>query len=222
MIYTFQNPTGFIDLQISKQILRDRLDLANNLGEIACAIGDSITADYDYDDVLFGRYINIVQSADMGVGGNTSKEVVARLSTILATNAKVYLVAIGINDIRHNDPVEGAITVEEYLSVMTTIIDTLNQNADIFIIGIWPTFLPDIGSAFSWEVTNQMINEWNTGLRDLCTTKNNTWFINPTPAIRKVINTPELVAQYVTDGIHPSNNDCRNIYTDKIIKDTLI
>jgi lysophospholipase L1-like esterase len=108
------------------QLLRDRLEQANTNQSIVCAVGDSITAGFDWDELLLLKYPGIIQN-DMGRGGDTTLDIIGRLDMILETKAEIYLLAIGINDVRCNDK-RGATNWEEFSENMTIICNNLKED----------------------------------------------------------------------------------------------
>ncbi|NLW48445.1 MAG: hypothetical protein GXY86_14075 [Firmicutes bacterium] len=79
----------------------------------------------------------------IGRGGDTTLAIIGRLEMILETKAQIYLLAIGINDVRCNDK-RGATNWAEFSQNMTTICNALKESgAEVFVISIWPVFSND-------------------------------------------------------------------------------
>jgi len=213
MVYNWVNPK--LILSYGRLKFMERLRQASINREKLCSVGDSITADYDYDEVIISKFPTITH-IDKGIGGNMTSDVISRLDDILTSDADIYLLAIGFNDIRYNTTVQNW---QQYITNMTAIINALKQNGeDVFVVGIWPSYPSDPGSAFSWENTNQKIDEYNQNLIQFCIDIG-VIFINATPIIRKAIPT-EQESVYVPDGRHP-NEAGKIIYADSVLYGTL-
>jgi len=60
------------------------------------AVGDSITAEFDWDELILLKYPGIIRN-DIGRGGDTTLGVIERLDMILETKAQIYLLAMGMS-----------------------------------------------------------------------------------------------------------------------------
>lgn len=207
-------PIYAIDGKSDRDYFYDLLFELNQQQKTATWIGESITEGNNYDEKIAKIFPNI-NHVDKGIGGNTSKDVINRLYNIKSTQANLYVVAIGVNDIRYNDS-RGATSKESYISNMATIIDNLQAVGKVVVIGIWPHFYPDQYAALGLIETDKRIDEYNIALENLCKQKN-VPFINPTPSIRKII-TSDAVPLLIPDGIHPVNDTCKQLYADAVLK----
>lgn len=179
---------------------------------IVCSVGDSITAGLEYDEIIARRFgYHLI---DKGIGGNTTIDVLSRMEDILSTNANVYTLAIGYNDIRYNNSSVGATNWNDYSQNMEKIISQLKVKADVYVLSIWPNYPSDEGSKLTWEKTNRRIDDYNNQLKSLCEGLG-VMFINSTDAIREVV-TLENHTNFVPDGNHP-NEDGRVIYADCVL-----
>lgn len=203
--FTKKEVQNIVDF-FSKQTLINRLKSAALATETVTSVGDSITASYDFDEILVSRFKGAVLN-DQGVPGDTVTKVYQRIADIKATNGKVYLVNIGINDIRY-----GMTTDVEYIAMIENIWNELKNIGDVYFISIWPTFSPD--AVMDSTIANPLIDARNEALRKFCFDRNIS-FINATQTIRNYINTTELVAKYVPDGVHPSA-DGKPLYADAV------
>jgi lysophospholipase L1-like esterase len=218
---------GFYDASFvttAKAKLNSTLTSVAQVGGKMTSIGDSITEGTgEWDENVASRFSGLTL-VDKGVSGDTSKEVLARISNILSTNADVYIMDIGINDIRHNDSSEGAVTVEEYIYVMGQIIDRLQTTRKpLFVISIWPTYNGDVSPAETnvfgtVAQTNAEIDIRNEALKKLCMSKC-VYYIDATTLIRSTITSANQ-SQYISDGPHP-NAAGAQIYAQAVLYDSI-
>ncbi len=206
------------DHQLSRSILEKHALLKNKI----CWVGDSITEQGIVghgNDVGFTTYVeqsypgaNYLYSA---VGGHTTNDVISRLEYTKSLSANLYIVAIGINDVRKTT---GALTAEQYLANMQTIITSLAESgADVVVISIFPSFWSDQSSHRTMADTETTIDMWNAGLKILCA-NNGFLYIDATPAIKKRVKHYNLTS-LVRDGVHPNYNQLegKKLYADAIL-----
>lgn len=175
-----------------------KLRVINAAGGKVTTVGDSLTEGDDYDEQLLAPFPNITHT-DLGIGGNTTLDVINRLDDIVAAEPDLYLLAVGVNDNRYNDA-RGAKTEADYIANMTTIIDRLRAAADVVVVGIWRTFHDDQYAATGIDATRRRADRWNEALEKLCDSRE-VLFINPNADIDKVINL-ESEGRFCTDGVH--------------------
>jgi lysophospholipase L1-like esterase len=174
-------------------------------GQTVTWVGDSITeqgkgAGIGWTDYIEAHY-PAVTFVNEGIGGNTTLDVIARLSSIMASNADVYFVAVGVNDVRYNDA-RGATTQAAYLANVKTITDALKATgARVGVISIWPTFWKDAFAALGRAATDARIVAYNTALAAQCAT-DGIGFVNAHDPIVAAINLHN-VATLIPDGVHP-------------------
>lgn len=212
----------------SKAAFARRLEEASHKGQKVVWVGDSITEQGKSgvgDGVGFTTFLqNKFAGAtyvNEGIGGNTTLNIIARLSTLTAHNADLYVVAIGVNDIRYNDS-RGATTVAAYIANIGTIYSSLSAVGDVMFIGVWPTFWEDQFAALLRKATDDRMTQYNNALRDFCR-ENSLPFSNPNPAIRSVIDFGN-VDLMISDGVHPSYTGpqglaCKRLYADSVLFD---
>jgi len=189
-------------------------------------VGDSITAFRDSPPMgwwspMMDSYPNIT-SVNKGVGGDTTYRVIDRLEDIKSTNADMYVINIGVNDVRHFlQGVEGAETycakdTNEYIQNISTIVNYLKP-ADIHIVSIWPSFPGDPRG--DYITFNNRIKEWNSALSIYCNS-NDIGHSEVFNLLFNFINTPTNLPKYVPDGIHP-NNKGKKLYSKAVLKEIL-
>lgn len=125
-------------------------------------IGDSITANasnvltpeitsshgyWTWADIFSGHRTTFQPGSNLGIGGNTTADVLARLSSLIKIKPDIAVVAIGTNDIT------GALTAQQSIANLKNIWDQLYQ-AGIVVIAC--TILPRTSS---WGLTAAMRNQ---------------------------------------------------------------
>ena len=156
-----------------------------------------------------------------GVGGYTTNNIISNISTYKAHNPDLFVVAVGINDIRYNDS-RGATSKSSYISNMTTIIDELKSTgASVVVLSIWPTFWKDQFSALHRKETDERIIFYNRALAYLAKEKN-ILFINASELIRRHINLGN-VDELIPDGVHPSLTGvkAKNLYAEAVLNEEI-
>lgn len=165
-------------------------------------IGDSITEDATgYRSLIEGLFPekNFISEA---VGGYTTKDVLDNIVSFTAHSPDLYIVAIGVNDVRYNDS-RGAVTQTNYLANMLNILTPLkNAAANVVVISIWPSFWRDNFSALLHKATNEKITQYNTSLAKLCA-DNSCYYIDSNSVVNEYVNIYNAYS-ISTDGIHPA------------------
>jgi lysophospholipase L1-like esterase len=176
-------------------------------------IGDSITEQgkpgqgsgaglgVGFTSFIESAFSNITYS-NQGIGGHTTLDVISRMSTILATGADLYVVAIGINDARYNDS-RGATSLAAYITNMTTIINAIKATgASVVVLSIWPSFWKDQFAALGRKRTDERISQWNAALRSNAALN---WLVPYVDAHREIVRAIDMsnVTDLIPDGVHP-------------------
>lgn len=171
-------------------------------------VGDSITEQGKVgtgNGIGFTTYLEqdypAITCVNAGVGGYTTTNIISNLTTLKAHAAHLYVVAIGINDIRYNDS-RGATTTAAYISAMTTIINDLKTVGDVAVISIWPTFWQDQFAALGRLATDERIRLYNKELAKLSKTLGNFTYIHAYDNIVNYVNAYNVTTLFA-DGVHP-------------------
>ena len=159
-------------------------------------VGDSLTALLDWNGAIPKHKI-----ANMGVSGDTTKDVFKRIPSILSTGAKKAFIMIGLNDIaRDGETVE--ITFENYKSVINSI---QSDNMKVFVQSTIECSKNPWGNSIvnymkvTPDVALNRTRELNKLLNDYCN-QNKITFININANITS--NPEGLLAEYTYDGVH--------------------
>jgi lysophospholipase L1-like esterase len=139
--------------------------------------------------------------SNQGIGGETTLDVIARLATITATAADLYVLAIGINDARYND-VRGATSQAAYIANVATIVAALEAaGGDVVVLSIWPSFWEDQFAALGRKATDDRFKQWNAALERYCA-ETDVPFVDAYTPITRAVNLGN-VTTLIPDGVHP-------------------
>lgn len=164
-------------------------------------VGSGVGLGVGFTSFIEAAYPNI-SYANHGIGGNTTLDVIARLSSITATAADLYVVAIGVNDARYNDS-RGATTQAAYIANMRTIVDALEATGGLVaVISIWPSFWKDQYAAMGRKKTDDRFKQWNAALQSYCALDFGVPFIDAYSSIVAAIDFSNA-ADLIPDGVHP-------------------
>jgi lysophospholipase L1-like esterase len=146
-------------------------------------IGDSITDSADWYDIFQNKVV-----ANRGISGDTTDGVLARMDSILNTNAYSAFVMIGINDINNDIPIEK--TIINYLAIIKKIKD---EGMQVFVQSTLFTS--------NNIIDNSKVLFLNEKIEKHCR-KENIKYINLNSVLAPDGN---LLNTYTTDGIHLNN-----------------
>ena len=188
-----------------------------NAGSV-CFVGDSLTDGMKNDGV--GWYVPLVSHSNIKVdrlatGGWTTKDVISRLGNLPQDD--MYVVAIGVNDIRYGSEEVGAITVESYIDNISKIcIAIRNTNADAKIVCIAPWFSRenDMVATISYSEIVQKRKEYSEALAKYCV-ENGCSFIDGNEQLEKYVRNG-FPNQYLLDWIHPNAVNGVPLYADVV------
>jgi lysophospholipase L1-like esterase len=135
---------------------------------------------------------------NLGIGGNTTSDILHRLDQVKAQHPKKIFLMIGINDlIQQKDPKE---TLQNYSKILTT----LKQNspdAHIYAMSVLPLnwqIHHRLRTTKHW-VTLAQVNHLNDEIKRLCQEQSQVTFINLYPGL---VQNGELISSYSSDGLH--------------------
>lgn len=161
----------------------DRLDASLPPG-MALFFGDSLTQSLCVSCVA-------EDAVNYGIGGDTTRGLLERLSTYgTIENARVSVVAIGLNDLRTRSPGE---TAETY----TQILERFPRTGRLVLSAILPIDEASANDARS----NAAIQDLNTNIAALCAERHRCSFVNLGDALRAEDGGLDR-AFHVGDGIH--------------------
>ena len=161
-------------------------------------IGDSITDEAEWNELFPNQSI-----VNRGIDGDTTKGVLNRMNSILATKAKKAFIMLGHNDLSRNENQ----TVENVFYSYEKILTQLKTN------GIIPYIQSTLLSGEQYRALNEKINELNVRLAALCQKEGLVYIdLNSTFAKDGVLN-----SSYSNDDVH-LNGEGYLIWKDQIKK----
>lgn len=149
--------------------------------------GDSLTEGGNW-----GKYFPDYETANFGISGQKSVEIISRLDEVLAWNPSKIFLMMGINDL--GEGLDFKTPLENYKIVIDKVKEL--KNTALFVQSLLPTNETMFQSS-SFKGIN--ILELNAHLRDLCG-KEKITFVDLYTAF--LTDTYQLIRDYTTDGLH--------------------
>ncbi len=188
-----------------------------------CFIGDSITKGSNnngapwyepIENLISGNVINI------SFGGATTKTLLLKRSDEIASaNADLYVIAIGVNDIRYRKAKICAMDEKEYignLEKLKRIILNKNPNAKFVFIAPWVSADGDIISKPNYDQKTALGKKYSNALKVWCK-KENDLYIDPNKYISDNLD-KYIQKKYLVDFIHPNMNEGIKLYSEAVLR----
>ena len=189
--------------------------------ENVCFIGDSLTEGTRNGGVAwFEPLENLVRGKIFNVskGGATSKMLLERLDEIIETDADLFVVAIGTNDVRYRDENLGAMTAEEYIEILQKIRDGIRKkifNAKFVFIAPWTSTDGDLFSVLPYDEKIKLNDVYSDALKNWCAAQGEL-FVNANPYIDAHLKIfPQK--KYLADYIHPNADEGVKLYSEAVL-----
>ena len=187
-------------------------------------IGDSITAGSKNDKHPW--YESLIEDFDdkkiinISKGGYTVKRIVKDYKKeILASKSDLYIIAIGINDIRYRDKEVSSMTGKEYVKDMESLVKLVkksNSKAKIVLIPPWTTLPGDKGCKVDEESKQQLIDSFSEHLKEYA--ENNRYvYIDPNKYLDEFFENNDYL-KYMVDVIHPNSTTGVTLYSKAIFE----
>lgn len=202
--------------------MRGKFYKALTAAENVCFVGDSITHGTKnggvpwfepLEHLIRGKIFNVSQ------GGATTKILLGRLNEMIRSNADLFVVAIGTNDVRYRKANICAMTPEEYivcLQILRTEILKRIPAAKFVFIAPWTSTDGDKASALPYPVKINANNVYTAILNKWCAATGDT-FINPNLYIKSILDLRPH-KDYLTDWIHPNAAAGVALYSEAVMK----
>ena len=222
--YYFDN-NEFFRNKVSGVSLTDEMKsgiLYNSIEEndSICFIGDSITEGtrnggvpwYEPIEELFlnKKFLNYSK------GSSTISYMLENVSDI--PKADLYVIAIGVNDIRYRDKKICALDSKTYIDRVDSLKKEIlkkNKKSDFIFISPWYSLDGDVNSKISYDDKMSLTNEYSNSLKEYCY-KNNIKYINPNIYLENHFkNYPDNL--YLVDAIHPNSTDGVILYSEAVL-----
>ena len=207
-------------LEISEE-MRGDFYKALTAAENVCFIGDSLTEGTKNGGVSYfepleqlirGKIFNISQ------GGATTKILLERLDEIIQTDADLFVVAVGTNDVRYRDENICSMTPEEYVANLQKLCDAIKEKipiAKFIFIAPWTSTDGDFISKLPFDEKIKLNDEYSAALKDFCAA-NGEIFINANPYIDAHLKVyPHK--NYLVDFIHPNADKGVKLYAEAVL-----
>lgn len=215
-----ENQLGTQLLDINRSRFYRLMVAANANGLKVTFVGDSLTegtanGGHGWFEPLAARFPNAV-FVNKGVGANGTVDVVNRLANITATNAYLYVLAVGTNDVRYQEPAKGAITASGYATNIQTIVTAFKAaGGEVVVIGPWPAFTGDYTSVLGGEDRDRLIEQYADAAEIYCNA-NDVPFIRASVILKSIIN-PYNKNNFLGDYIHPNSTVGNKLYSDVVL-----
>lgn len=189
-------------------------------------IGDSITkgTSYNHHHPYYEPLMNNFQDKEIiniSELGYTTKRILKEYKDeILASKSDLYIIDLGINDIRFRNKKTCAMTSNDYVKQMDKIIKLIKQSngeASIVLIAPWISFNNDIKSKLNETDKKNMIADYSEKLKEY-SDNNGYLYIDPNNYIEEA--TINNMSKYIADYIHPNENDGIKLYSEAILHES--
>lgn len=215
---------GFMRRQCSQLILTEEMEGSEFMQTVTsadsvCFIGDSITYGTKNGGVPWYEPVESYisgQISSVSFGGWTTLDILAHADEI--PEASVYVIAIGTNDLRYDDPGLGAVTAEDYAHNMEdirTVLKNLNSCCTVIYIAPWTSFDGDLVSPLDYDEIINRRQAYTEALSQFAS-DNGDIFIDPNPYIDNVVGRVRQ-ADYILDWIHPNVTNGVELYSEAVI-----
>ncbi len=155
---------------------------------------------------------------NISAAGYTVRQAAAAAASAETDSADLYVIAVGANDVRARNPAICAMTAEEYVREMDTLVSALlarTPEAEIVLIAPWITQENDTYCTLSHAEKSALIEQYGEALR-LYAAENGYIFTNPNPTINERFVT-ERVSFYVRNGIYPNAAKGLRLYSEAVL-----
>ena len=185
-------------------------------------IGDSITEGTKnnfhpwYEPLIY--YFDNKKIINISKGSYTTMLIIKDFKYhIMKSKSDLYIIALGTNDVRYRDANICAMTKEDYINNVKTIIKfskKYNKKAKFVLIAPWLSNPIDTVSKLNETEKNKFLNDYANSLKNFCK-RNNYLFINPNPFIYNIIK--NNISNYILDQIHPNENNGIELYSEAVL-----
>lgn len=189
------------------------LSSANNV----CFVGDSVTHGTKNGGVAWYEPLEHIvkgKTYNRGWGSATTKTLLqSHLTKIVNTNADLFVIAIGTNDVRYRNS-NCALTEREYIKNLQKLKDAIiknNADAKFIFVAPWTSLDGDVVCKLSYQ-DKMKLNQKYTDALSVWTSNNNDCFVNPNIYIESVLK-ENIHQKYLLDYIHPNATQGVQLYS---------
>lgn len=218
----FFDAGGFMRRKVAPLAVSDEMrgDFYNTLtaAENVCFVGDSLTAGtknggvpwYEpLESLIRGKVFNVSQ------GGATTKTLLDRLDEMIQTDADLFVVAVGTNDVRYRDESICSMTPAEYVDNLQKLRDGLRDKiptAKFVFIAPWTSTDGDSVSALPFDEKTALNDEYAAALENWCAAQGET-FLNANRLIDARLKLYPR-SDYLVDFIQPNADKGVTLYAE--------
>lgn len=187
--------------------------------DIVCFVGDSVTEGTTNGGYGWYRPLEslIPFATQYAQGGGTTKTVLPDVPT----NASLYVVALGTNDVRYRDENICAMTSTDYIAELNSFVErirTENPEAEFAFISPWMALENDPYSAISPIQRDILLAEYGDALKQWCE-ENGHIYSNPNSQINDLLS-KEIHSDYLLDHIHPNRSKGIELYSIAVLENS--
>lgn len=131
----------------------------------------------------------------------------------------LFVIALGTNDILHNNPDYCAMDAEEYIqqiSAITSIIKAQYPDANFVFIAPWHIYLESNQTFDGYDVAQPKYVDYSASLAEYCE-QNEYVFIEPHNYIDSVLRTVSN-KDYLSDALHPNAEEGIHLYSEAVLR----
>lgn len=196
-------------------ILYEKLTAAKSV----CYIGDSITEGTVNGGFGWYRPLESLSPSvsEYAKGGGTTRTILPGAPT----DADLYVVALGTNDVRYRDDTVCAMTADAYLEELENFVNRVrlvNPKAEFAFIAPWMALENDTVSALPPAERDRLLLQYTEALSAWCL-QNGHIYSNPNPDINAVLF-KEVQSDYMVDYIHPNRTKGIALYSIAVLKNS--
>ncbi len=210
-------PLEITDEMRGGKFYRQLIDVEN-----VCFVGDSITAGSRNGGVPWYEPIERLirgKVFNRGWDSCTTKRLLKdHIEEITSTEAELFVIAIGTNDIRYRDEKICAMDAAEYvdrLSELRRLIVEKNSGARFIFLTPWYSLAGDRVSKINHAGRKKLIAEYVAALSAMCAANGDT-LLDPKAYILGRLST-ELRSKYMLDWIHPNATEGVKLYAEAVM-----
>ena len=205
-------------LELTEEIMKTEIYQLLEGNKKVSFVGDSITegsknGGYGWFEPL-AESIEGLSYNQKAWPGATSVTLLDNIEEIYSQETDIYVIAIGVNDIRYRDKNICAMTSEEYINNIDKLVKYIlsnNVHADFVFVAPWPVLPNDPYCFLMPDEKENLMEIYAEELENYCS-ENGFLFVNPYGLISRVLNT-EIASNYLIDHIHPNASDGIKLYS---------
>ena len=190
--------------------------------ETVVFVGDSVTEGTKNGGYgWFEPLVNSIPGKSVYVeasGGATTRTLLDKTESIARHGADLYVIAIGTTDVRYRDPETCAMTSQQYIKNLASLVEAIrakNSNAKFGFVSPWPGLPNDPYTKVSASEQESMRSGYSQALRDYCSKEDHV-FVDPSAKILSEVDL-KAIDFYLIDHIHPNAAHGIRLYSRAVL-----